>query len=107
MKTQQIANWFKLMCGLSMLIVSICFLINTISPARASVENKRDDIAKIINAPSASMGINFGDICYFVDGGFLYVLKGEQGYEGGFDGSKKENWLKFRLTTIPERQLKP
>ena len=107
MKTQQITNWFKLMCGLSMLIVSICFLINTISPARASVENKRDDIAKIINAPSASMGINFGNVCYFVDGGFLYVLNLEPGIPVDFNGTMKESWCKFRLTTIPERQLTP
>ena len=104
MKTQQFTNWFKLMCGLSMLIVSTCFLINTISPARASVEKKRDDIAKIVNAPSASMGVRIGTQYYFVDGGFLYVLDGPTDYSN-FYPERKSEWKKIRLTTLPESQL--
>jgi hypothetical protein len=104
MKTQQFTNWFKLTCGLSMLIVSTCFLINTISPARASVEKKRDDITKIVNAPSASMGVKIGTDYYFVDGGFLYVLDGPTDYTGFYPKSKSE-WKKIRLTTLPESQL--
>ena len=119
MKTEQFTNWFKLMCGLSMLIVSTCFLINTIGPvhairgngkggdAVANLENKRNDITNIDNMRNSSMGVKIGDYVYFVDGGFLYIVNGPIGGDSYyFTPQNKSQWKKVRLTTIPESQLK-
>ena len=119
MKTEQFTNWFKLMCGLSMLIVSTCFLINTIGPLHAirgnekggdgvaNLENKRNDITNIDNIRNASMGVIIGDYAYFVDGGFLYRLRASIGGDSYYSNPEmKSNWKKIRLTTLPESQLK-
>lgn len=99
MTTQNFTNWFKLMCGLSMLIVSVCFLINTISPAHASSENKINNITSVANSTNASTGIMIGADVYFVDGGFLYK------WNSSYSCGDKANWKKYRLTTLPEKAL--
>jgi len=52
MKTQLIQNVFKMMIGVSALIASTAFFINTISPVQAS-ENKLPNFESINNSVNA------------------------------------------------------
>lgn len=80
MKTQIFQNWFKLMIGTSALIVSVSFLIRSISPVYAN------------NLIPTNMNANSG----YVEGGYIYVFFSEKSIMKIKVG-QMENFLKFHL----------
>jgi len=80
MKTQLIQNVFKMMIGVSALIASTAFFINTISPVQAS-ENKLPTTESIPNEEVAwnytivGCGSGIYEVCVYSDGSFRSYRK--------------------------------
>jgi len=72
MKTFVKENWYKLMVGTSMLMVSFGFMIYAVSPAYSNSNSDKTEI-KNTNTPVGSNGVIVGDKAYFVDGGYMYI----------------------------------
>lgn len=73
-------NWYKLMVGSSMLMVSFGFMMYAISPAYSSNNENKVEIpsSQNTNSPLGVNGVIVDDNVYFVSGGFLYSIpKGE------------------------------
>jgi hypothetical protein len=70
-------NWYKLMVGSSMMMVSFGFMIYAISPAYSNSEKDKTEIknTNIPNAPISSNGVIVGEYVYFVDGGYIYKIR--------------------------------
>jgi hypothetical protein len=82
MKTQLIQNVFKMMIGVSALIASTAFFINTISPVQAS-ENKETTVD--IELPT-NQGLNIPSGTLVGCGSGIYQMGG---YGMGWSGWKK------------------
>lgn len=83
-------NWFKLMIGLSFMMFSFGFMVNSISPSYSNDKGIRDN--KI--APTISTnGIEFEDGTLFVDKGTAYLYKGFRADEFERAG----NWESFEI----------
>jgi hypothetical protein len=82
-------NWYKLMIGSSMMMVSFGFMIYAISPAYSNSDKEKTEIKNtgIPNSPVGTNVWNDGKYAYFVDGGYVYVC--EKDRVGEFFG-----WLK-------------
>jgi hypothetical protein len=82
MKTQLIQNVFKMMIGVSALIASTAFFINTISPVQAS-ENKEVSLNSELPIKAEGMAIPDGTIVGCGSGIYVYTLigVGERGWK--------------------------
>jgi len=94
MKTFVKENWYKLMVGSSMLMVSFGFMMYAISPAYSNSNSEKTEI-KNTNAPLGSNGVIVGQYVYFVDGGYVYRRTSED-LKYSADYWKKE-WEKSKL----------
>ena len=74
MKTFVKENWYKLMVGASMLMVSFGFMMYAISPAYSNSNSDKTEI-KNTNAPLGSNGVIVDGNAYFVDGGYMYYIR--------------------------------
>ena len=74
MKTFVKENWYKLMVGSSMLMASFGFMMYAISPAYSNSNSDKTEIINT-NAPIGSNGVIVDDYAYFVDGGYMYVIR--------------------------------
>jgi hypothetical protein len=74
MKTFVKENWYKLMVGSSMLMVSFGFMMYAISPAYSNSNSEKTEIINT-NAPLGSNGVIVNNDAYFVDGGYVYQCK--------------------------------
>ena len=72
MKTFVKENWYKLMVGTSMLMVSFGFMIYAISPAYSNSENNTSSSPI---TPQGTNGVILDDYAYFVDGGYVYSIE--------------------------------
>jgi hypothetical protein len=93
-------NWYKLMVGSSMMMVSFGFMIYAISPAYSNSEKDKTEIKNtgIPNAPVGRNGVIVGDYAYFVDGGYIYRIQ-----EDLLEGASN---LKSYVITEPENYKK-
>ena len=80
MKTQLIQNVFKMMIGVSALIASTAFFINTISPVQAS-ENK--EISFNSELPNKTEGMSLPDGTIVGCGSGIYKWNNESSFMGG------------------------
>ena len=89
-------NWYKLMVGSSMLMVSFGFMIYAISPAYSNSDKTG---IKNTNAPLGSNGVIIGEHAYFVDGGYIYEFKADNcNY---FMGHPTDSRVKPKKTKLP------
>jgi hypothetical protein len=67
-------NWYKLMIGSSMMMISFGFMIYAISPAYSNSDKDKTEIKNtgIPNAPVGTNGWSDENYVYFVDGGYIY-----------------------------------
>ena len=79
MKTQLIQNVFKMMIGVSALIASTAFFINTISPVQAS-ENKEVSLNSELPIKAEGMAIPEGTIVGCGSGIYQYNIDGWGGH---------------------------
>jgi hypothetical protein len=90
MKIHFLQNWFKLMIGTSALIVSVAFLIRSISPAYATNTLP-------VNVANYN-GVVEGTNLFFIDNGYIFKVKLGQldrAFKNGFlGGSNPDNWGK-------------
>jgi hypothetical protein len=80
MKTQLIQNVFKMMIGVSALIASTAFFINTISPVQAS-ETK--EVSFNSELPTKTEGMETSENVYVGCGSGIYTLNGNNWYKVG------------------------
>jgi hypothetical protein len=112
MKTFVKENWYKLMVGSSMLMVSFGFMIYAISPAYSSNNDKKVDIPSSQNtsSPVVSNGVIVDENVYFVSGGFLYSIEKDQiknfiyNYAGKLE-RQADNTYKYVVPKPIKRQL--
>ena len=97
MKTFVKENWYKLMVGASMLMVSFGFMMYAISPAYSNSNSDKTEI-KNTNAPLGSNGVIIGEYAYFVDGGYIYQFRKDN--VSNFIGSTDPFW-KPKKTKLP------
>ena len=94
MKIHFLQNWFKLMLGTSALIVSVAFLIRSISPAYATNTLP-------VNVANYN-GIVEGGNIFFIDNGYIFKVKLghlDRAFKNGFTGgSSSSNWGKTQHT---------
>ena len=98
MKTFVKENWYKLMVGSSMLMVSFGFMMYAISPAYSNSNSNKTEI-KNTNAPLGSNGVIIGEYAYFVDGGYIY--KFDKDDVSGFVGEPTYAPYKPKKTKLP------
>ncbi len=67
-------NWYKLMIGSSMMMVSFGFMIYAVSPAYSNSDKEKTEIKNtgIPNAVDGTNGVIIGSDVFFVDGGYIY-----------------------------------
>jgi hypothetical protein len=97
-------NWYKLMIGSSMMMISFGFMIYAISPAYSNSEKDKTEIKNtgIPNAPVGTNGVIVDDYAYFVDGGYIYRIR-EDKIQGASDLSSyivKESSY-YKKTKLP------
>ena len=70
-------NWYKLMVGTSMLMVSFGFMIYAISPAYSNNNDNKVENPSSQNttSPVGTNGVIIDGNVYFVSGGFLYSIE--------------------------------
>ena len=94
MKIHFLQNWFKLMLGTSALIVSVAFLIRSISPAYATNTLP-------VNVANYN-GVVEGTNIFFIDNGIMFKVKLghlDRAFKHGFyEGSDTDTWGKTSLT---------
>ncbi len=94
MKIHFLQNWFKLMIGTSALIVSVAFLIRSISPAYATNTLP-------VNVANYN-GVVEGTNIFFIDNGIMFKVKLghlDRAFKNGFAGAtgyNEDNWGKTR-----------
>lgn len=77
MKTFVLENWYKLMVGSSMMMVSFGFMMYAISPAYSTNNNPQLEKLSIqtTDTPTLTNGAVVGEFVHFVDGGNLYTWR--------------------------------
>jgi hypothetical protein len=67
-------NWYKLMIGSSMMMVSFGFMIYAVSPAYSSNNDNKVEIPSSQKTTSTvgANGVRIDDAVFFVDGGYIY-----------------------------------
>ena len=95
MKTFVKENWYKLMVGSSMLMVSFGFMMYAISPAYSNSELEKSEMNNEVklNSPVGANGANYSDGAFFVDGGYAYKFTGDDAY----DSQNTSYWRKMKL----------
>jgi hypothetical protein len=91
MKIHFLQNWFKLMIGISALIVSVAFLIRSISPAYATNTLP-------VNVANYN-GVVEGTNIFFIDNGIMFKVKLghlDRAFKNGFQRGLEVNWGKTR-----------
>jgi hypothetical protein len=92
MKIHFLQNWFKLMIGTSALIVSVAFLIRSISPAYATNTLP-------VNVANYN-GVVEGTNLFFIDNGYIFKVKLghlDRAFKHGFNwGSYTNLWGKTK-----------
>jgi len=80
MKTFVKENWYKLMVGASMLMVSFGFMMYAISPAYSNNNDNKVENPSNQNtsSPVVANGVIVDENVYFVSGGFLYSIKKDE-----------------------------
>ena len=68
MKTQIFQNWFKLMLGISALIISVSFFIRTISPVYGNSLTASSNLV-------STNGYAEGGYVFFINNGYIYRIK--------------------------------
>ena len=95
MKTFVKENWYKLMVGSSMLMVSFGFMMYAISPAYSNSELEKSEMNNEVklNSPVGANGANYSDGAIFVAGGYAYRFSGDE----ASDYNSSYYWSKFKL----------
>ena len=106
MKTFVKENWYKLMVGSSMLMVSFGFMMYAISPAYSNSNSDKTEI-KHTNAHVGTDGVIVDENVYFVSGGFLYSIEKDQikNFITNYAGKVQDRTMKLIVPKPIKRQL--